>query len=83
MSHNKHKRKAHKQRQRSTVKTHKISLLARYPRQFFALGVLMMMVAIALLTVGYVSHAKVGVAMLSLFFGIGLVIFANAAMPKQ
>lgn len=59
------------------------SWLSRYPRLFLGVGLLLVLVAILLLTIGYVSDARVGLSMIALFFGVGLVIFANSALPKN
>jgi len=59
------------------------SLLSRYPKYFLSLGLLLVTVSVCLLSVGYVSHAKIGLAMLSLFFGMSLVVFANFSLSKH
>lgn len=84
MSAKKHKRKT-AQRTHHHGKAHSAtsSLLNRYPRLFLATGSLLVFIAILLLTIGYVSHARVGLSMIALFFGVALLIFANAAMPKK
>ena len=64
-------------------KNQSASLLGRYPHVFIVMGLLLVTVSILLLTIGYVSNAKVGLAMLSLFFGVGLVVFANFYLPKH
>jgi hypothetical protein len=85
MSAKKHKRKAgkHQQHFSSETKKHHTSLLSRYPRLFLSLGVGLVVIGVLLLTVGYISHARVGLSMLSLFFGVGLIIFANFSLPKK
>lgn len=59
------------------------SLLKRHPRLFLVLGLLLMLLGVLLLTVGYVSDARVGLSMMSLFFGATLVLFSNSALPKK
>jgi hypothetical protein len=59
------------------------SLLSRYPRFFLTIGVLLSLIGVLLLSVGYISEARIGLSMLSLFFGIGLIVFANFALPKK
>lgn len=85
MSAKKHKRKTvkHQQHLGSETKKHNVSLLSRYPRLFLTVGVGLVVIGILLLTVGYISHARVGLSMLSLFFGAGLIIFANFSLPKK
>ncbi len=61
----------------------KSSLLRHHPRLFIGVGLLLVVVSFLLLTIGYVDDARVGLAMMSLFFGVALVIFANAALPKK
>lgn len=82
MSAKKHKRKI---KHSDQIKKSNVSrsLLSRYPRLFLSLGVLLLLLGILLLTVGYVSDARVGLSMITLFFGVALVIFANAALPKK
>jgi len=81
MSNKKHKRKSvthnHQEKQQPR------SLLSRHPKVFIAIGTLLVCVSILLLTVGYMTDAKVGVSMISLFFGVGFILFANAALPKK
>ncbi|TEW52386.1 hypothetical protein [Psychromonas algicola] len=81
MSVKKHKRKAVKHNHYEKKKA--ASLLSRYPRLFILLGMVLVTLSIVLLTVGYVSNARVGLAMLSLFFGVGMMIFANFSLPKS
>ena len=83
MSAKKHKRKTGKHSRHAKKDAPSASVLSRYPRLFLATGILLVLVGILLLTVGYVSDARVGLSMISLFFGVGLVIFANAALPKK
>lgn len=85
MSAKKHKRKTVKHsnhvKKESTVPSTP-SLLSRYPRLFLAIGALLVIIAVLLLTVGYVSDARIGLSMMALFFGVVLAIFANSALPK-
>lgn len=83
MSAKKHKRKTAKHHSHTKKGHTSSSLLTRHPRLFFAVGTLLALAGVLLLTIGYVSDAKVGLSMLSIFFGIGLVIFANSALPKH
>lgn len=80
MSAKKHKRKIVKHHHDKKKTT---SLLSRYPRLFILLGMMLVTLSIVLLTIGYVSNARVGLAMLSLFFGVGTMIFANFSLPKN
>ena len=83
MSAKKHKRKIVKHNSHAKKDCAFPSLLSRYPRLFLATGVLLVLVGVLLLTIGYVSDARVGLSMIALFFGVGLVIFANSALPKN
>lgn len=83
MSSKKHKRKAVKHNAHSQKNTHSVSLLSHYPRVFLAAGILLVLISVLLVTIGYVNNARVGLAMLSIFFGGGLIIFANGALPKN
>ena len=83
MSAKKHKRKTVKHSSHVKKDSASVSLLSHYPRLFLLSGVLLVLLGILLLTVGYVSDARIGLSMMSLFFGVGLVIFANAALPKN
>jgi len=58
------------------------SLLSRHPKIFLSLGALLVMCSGLIISLGYISNAKIGLAMLSLFFGIGLVIISNASLSK-
>ncbi|GLS91190.1 hypothetical protein GCM10007916_22590 [Psychromonas marina] len=82
MSAKKHKRKTVKHSQHMKKERATPSLLSRYPRLFLGSGMLLVLIAVLLLTVGYVSDARVGLSMMALFFGVVLVIFANSALPK-
>jgi len=81
MSSKKHKRKTVKNNSHEKKKT--LSLLSRYPRLFIGVGVVLVLISILLLTVGYVSDAKIGVSMISFFFGGCFIIFANSTLPKK
>lgn len=82
MSAKKHKRK-------STIHNHHTknpttaSLISRYPRLFLAVGALLILVSLLLLTIGYISDARVGLAMIALFFGGAFIFFANSVLPKN
>ncbi|MCP4326764.1 MAG: hypothetical protein GY951_06990 [Psychromonas sp.] len=82
MSAKKHKRKAVNHNHHSKNKHLSSTLLSRYPRLFLTIGLLLVLVAILLLSIGYVSDARVGLSMISLFTGVVMTIFANAALPK-
>ncbi|TEW55982.1 hypothetical protein E2R68_02500 [Psychromonas sp. RZ22] len=77
MSAKKYKRKAGSHRK------HSRSLLSRYPGVCLVIGVSLMIVGILLLTVGYVTEARIGLSMLALFFGGGLTLFANSFRSKK
>jgi hypothetical protein len=79
----KHKRKNVKHHSHSKKKHTSISLLNRYPRLLLTSGLIFLTLSVILLTVGYVSNARVGLSMISLFFGVGLIIFANSAPKKD
>jgi len=64
-------------------KVEKKGMFARCPKVFLLLGGCLVMTSVCLLSTGYQSHAKVGLAMLSLFFGMSLVIFANASLSRH
>ena len=81
MSAKKHKRKSSKHNTHHKNKTS--PLLSRYPRSFMLLGMILMSLSIVLLTVGYVSNARIGLAMILLFFGLGTMVFANFSLPKN
>jgi len=83
MSSKKHKRKTVKHNGHSQKNNHTISLLSHHPKVFLATGVLLLLISILLLTIGYVNNARVGLAMLSIFFGGGLIIFATGALAKN
>ena len=83
MSAKKHKRKAvihnhHIKNNRASA-----TWLSRYPRIFLSIGLLLVLVAILLLSIGYISDARVGLSMISLFIGVAITLFANAALPKS
>jgi hypothetical protein len=83
MSAKKHKRKHVKHITHARKDSVTASLISRYPRLFLGTGILLVLVAVLLITIGYVSDARIGLSMISLFFGVGLVIFANSALPKS
>ncbi|WP_354625211.1 hypothetical protein [Psychromonas sp. MME2] len=58
------------------------SLLTRYPRLFLAIGLLLLLTGVLLLSVGYVGNAKIGLAMMAFFIGICLVLFSRSPSPK-
>ncbi len=79
---------AKKQKRKTPPKQHhnkqvSPSVLSRYPRLMMGTGILLVLLGVVLLTVGYVSDARVGLSMLSLFFGGGLIISANSVLPKK
>ncbi|MFT6927595.1 MAG: hypothetical protein ACJAZP_003232 [Psychromonas sp.] len=86
MSTGKHKRKTvnngHKNKSLKNTNKHP-SLIGRYPQLFFFIGALLILTGICLITIGILNHAKLGLAMLSIFFGITTVIFANSALPSK
>ena len=59
------------------------SLLSRHPHLFLATGAMLIIIAVMLLTIGYVSDARVGLSMIAMFFGVALLIFANSVLPKR
>lgn len=59
------------------------SLIGRYPQVFFFIGVSLIVTGICLITIGIPNNVKLGLAMLSIFFGLTTAIFANAALPKK
>ena len=69
MSSKKHKRKTIKHNNHTQKKNHHVSWLNHYPRAFLAIGALLVFISILLLTIGYISNARIGLAMLSIFFG--------------
>ena len=77
----KHKRKTAQQNRH--VKKTTASILSRYPRFFLVIGSLLVLIGGLLLTIGYVSDARIGLSMISLFFGVAIIIFASAAIPKK
>lgn len=83
MSAKKHKRKAVKHNNH-TKKVHAgPSLIRRHPRLFLGSGIVLMLLGVLLLTIGYISDARVGLSMISFFFGATLVLLANSALPKN
>jgi hypothetical protein len=83
MSAKKHKRKAVKHVTHQSKKITSPSVLSHYPRIFLALSLLLVVLGVLLLTIGYVSAARVGLSMIVLFFGLVLGMFANSALPKR
>ena len=83
MSVKKSKHKHKKAQQNRHVKKITASILSRYPRLFLVIGSLLVFLGGGLLTIGYVSDARVGLSMISLFFGVAIIIFASAALPKK
>lgn len=83
MSAKKHKRKSGKPNNHIKKSNGAPSLLSRYPRLFLTTGGLFVIVAILLLSIGYISDARIGLSMIALFFGVALVIFSIAALPKK
>lgn len=86
MSTGKQKRKTvHKSKNNNKLNnTHKqVGLFSQYPQLFLFIGGLLILTGICLITIGILSHVKLGLAMLSIFFGITTVIFANSALPKK
>ena len=86
MSTGKHKRKAIKHSKKNQISKNTAkpaSLVSKYPRIFFFLGVSFILTGIYLLIIGMHNNAKFGLAMLSIFAGTATVIFANSALPKK
>ena len=83
MSAKKNKRKKLNHNHPSTKINKHESLLSRYPRLLLVTGSILVIVSILLLTIGYVSDARVGMSMISLFFGVGCIIFSNSATSKS
>ena len=83
MSAKKNKRKAVRHNHQFNHKSAYPKWLRLHPRLSLGVGVLLIFSSFLLLTIGYVSDARVGLSMMSLFFGIGLVIFAKAVLPKK
>lgn len=83
MSAKKHKRKIVKHSHHSKKGRTSPSLLSRHPRLFLAVGIVLVIISALLISIGYVSDARVGLSMIALFFGGGLVIVANSALPKN
>jgi len=80
MSMKKHKRKTGKHLH---PKTNKTTWLSRYPKVFFSIGLLLVIAGVLLLSVGYLSNEKIGLSMLSFFFGGGLLVLSKTAMLKH
>jgi len=83
MSAKKHKHKAVKKPKQSKLSGKHLSLVGKYPRFFFFIGVALILFGISLLVVGTLNNAKIGLVMLSIFSGLVTLIFANAALPKK
>ncbi|HEY7865896.1 MAG TPA: hypothetical protein VIC51_07805 [Psychromonas sp.] len=86
MSAGKHKRKIGNNSNKNTILKNANKhpgLISRYPQLFLLIGVLLIITGICLITIGIPNNAKIGLAMLSIFFGITTVIFANSALPKK
>jgi len=82
MSKRKNKSKARK----ITNKHHSMkrsSLLFKYPRSFFFIGTAFILTGIYLFVTGMHNHAKFGLAILAIFVGTVIAIFANSALPKK
>jgi len=86
MSTGKHKRKtvtnSNKNKILKNANKHP-GVISRYPHLFLFIGALLIVTGICLITIGIPNNAKLGLAMLSIFFGITTVIFANSALPKK
>ena len=83
MSAKKRKRKLVKHSHRTKKSTASPSIFSRYPRLCSNSGMLLVAMGVLLLSIGHMSNAKIGISMLSLFFGIGLVIFSKSFLPKS
>lgn len=83
MSAKKHKRKAVVRSHHLKNRRTSLSLLTRYPRLFLSIGLLFVLAAILLITLGYVSDARIGLSMIFLFIGVVITLFANAALPNK
>ena len=86
MSARNHKRKANKYAKKNINAKNtarQLSLFSQYPRTFLFLGVALILTGIYLLITGMQNHAKFGLAMLSIFAGMVIAIFANSALPKK
>lgn len=86
MSARKHKRQAMKQAKKNSNPKNtgkRLGLFSQYPRSFLFLGVALILTGIYLLITGMQHHAKFGLAMLSIFTGIAIAIFANSVLPKK
>ncbi|HEY5716265.1 MAG TPA: hypothetical protein VIS54_07605 [Psychromonas sp.] len=79
----KQKRKTVKNSKKMQHSGKKTSLVSKYPRLFFFIGVTLILFGISLLIIGIPNNAKLGLVMLSIFGGLVTVIFANAALPKK
>lgn len=78
------KRKVHKHSQHSVQsKKGRSTLLMRHPRLFLSLGILLLIISGLVFSVGYLSDAKIGLSMLTFFFGMGFALLSNAALPKK
>ncbi|MFT4836514.1 MAG: putative tellurium resistance membrane protein TerC [Psychromonas sp.] len=86
MSTGKHKRKKfnNSNKNKSLKNTDKHpGVISKYPQLFLFVGVSLIVTGISLITIGIPNNAKIGLAMLSIFFGITTAIFANSALPKK
>ena len=86
MSTGKHKRKTVNNLNKNKIlkNTNKHpGLISRYPQLFLFIAVSLIVTGICLITIGIPNNAKIGLAMLSIFFGITTAIFANSALPKK
>jgi len=83
MSAKKNKRKAVRHNHQPQHKSAYPKWLKLHPRLSLGIGMLLILSSLLLLTIGYVSDARVGLSMMSLFFGVSLVIFAKAVLPKK
>ncbi|ABM02680.1 conserved hypothetical protein [Psychromonas ingrahamii 37] len=86
MSTGKHKRKTvnHSNQNKILKNANKHpGVISRYPQLFLFIGMLLIVTGICLITIGIPNNAKLGLAMLSIFFGITTAIFANSALPKK
>ena len=63
--------------------TQRASLLSKYPRIAFYVGILLLLTGICLLIFGIHNSAKVGLAMIALFAGGATLFFANGSLPKK
>lgn len=80
------KRKNKSKTKKNTNKNHSAkhpNLLFKYPRSFFFIGALFILTGIYLFITGIHNHAKFGLAILAIFVGMVIAIFANSALPKK